>query len=125
MKLFRRPSFLSVLVALALLLGGVARGMAEGAAAARETLVEMVICAEDGATTILLDRHGNAVSAGDCDLTFCPDCLQAAAFGLSPVAVQPMPVITVARAALPAATPVPVLPRTRLAQARAPPMQKA
>ena len=125
MKPFRRPHFLSVLVALALLLGGAARGMAEGAGAARALMSEMVICAEDGAVSVLIDSKGNVTPVDDCDLTFCPNCLQAGAAGLVPVVYKFPPGPSYGRASVPVRAEMPTPQRVGPAQARAPPMQKA
>lgn len=54
-------------------------GAAAGAMAARGPVMEMVICAEGGTGTVLLDAKGDPVDSADC--FHCPDCL-ALAFGL-------------------------------------------
>ncbi|PTE15303.1 hypothetical protein [Pseudogemmobacter blasticus] len=55
-------------------------GAAAGAAVARGPVTEMVICADGGTTTILLDAAGNPVEKGNC--CDCLKCLPLAA-GLS------------------------------------------
>ncbi|MFP1645494.1 hypothetical protein [Pontitalea aquivivens] len=125
MKLLRCPLLLTALLVFALTLGGFSRGMAEGAGAARAQLVEMVICSDMGARIVLVDRDGAARPAEDCDLTFCPDCMQAGAVALGLPSYDPTQVRGFGRALRPTSHQAPVLRRVRLAQARAPPLQKA
>lgn len=125
MKLLRCPLLLTALLVLALALGGFSRGMAEGAGAARAQMVEMVICTDMGAQTVLIDRNGTTRPAEDCDLTFCPDCMQAGALALGLSSPDPLQVRGFGRALRPASHQAPALRRVRLAQARAPPLQKA
>lgn len=75
---------LAVFLALALVMGGVARGHSAALLPAVDGF-EVVICAEGGAVTIRLDAEGNPLPTQEGAHGFhCPDCLLAGANGLVP-----------------------------------------
>ena len=82
-------------------------GAAAGAMVAGGPMMEMVICAEGGTATILLDAKGDPVDPSDC--IHCPECLVlASALPAGPAAekIPPRPARVLAPAA-PAALPAP------------------
>ena len=78
------PLALSVLLALALVAGGMARGLAQpGAMTFTAGLTEMVICADGEAATVLVDARGNVIDPDQpCLEHHCDQCLLAGAVAL-------------------------------------------
>lgn len=79
------PLALSVLLALALVVGGLARGLAQpGGADVTAGLTEMVICAGGSEDTVLVDAQGNVIDPDQpCLAQHCSQCLLAGAVALA------------------------------------------
>lgn len=79
------PFALSVLLALALVAGGLTRGLAQpGAMTFTAGLTEMVICAGGGENTVLVDAQGNVIDPDQpCLAQHCSQCLLAGAVALA------------------------------------------
>lgn len=79
------PLALSVLLALALVVGGMARGLAQpGAMTFTAGLTSMVICADGGESTVLVDAQGNVIDPDQpCLAQHCSQCLLAGAVALA------------------------------------------
>jgi len=78
------PLLLSLLLAFALVAGGMARGLAQpGAMTLTTDLTEMVICAGGGTATVLVDAQGNVIDPDQpCLAHHCSQCLLAGAVAL-------------------------------------------
>lgn len=63
-----------LLTVFALIVGAWAQGYAQARPRA-EALLSVVICAGNGAQTVLLDSRGLPVRPEDCAQGLCPDCL--------------------------------------------------
>jgi hypothetical protein len=98
MKTRTIPLLTSLLLALSLILGDAERGIARtDAMPENPELTQLVICAEDGATTIMIDAAGNAVDPGKpCLRQHCTKCLVSVS-GVLPLASAALPAPVVVR----------------------------
>jgi hypothetical protein len=112
-------TLLTLILALALGASGPMRAFAHGHQAG---LTAMVICGEDGATTVYLDAAGNPVDPhGTCLADSCTDCMTSGPTVLGAFVTLPVPPGQ-ARALLPQFGPDRTVPRwTSPAKARGPP----
>jgi len=117
---------LSLVLALALVAGGLARGLAQpGAMTVAAGLTEMVICADGGEGTVLVDGRGNVIDPEKpCLPLQCSQCLQAGAVALASPGYAPEARRPLVRPAHPEPTPVAVAQSVLSANARAPPVVK-
>ncbi|MDP3961033.1 MAG: hypothetical protein Q8Q26_13415 [Pseudorhodobacter sp.] len=79
------PLALSLVLALALVVGGMVRGLAQpGAMTFTASLTAMVICADGAEATVLLNAQGNVIDADQpCLPLHCSQCLLAGAVALA------------------------------------------
>lgn len=66
-------SLICLMLCLCMTVAGVSRGMAGVEMARADRSIEMVICSEIGAETILVDAQGEPLPNHICK--FCPDCV--------------------------------------------------
>lgn len=90
MKARTIPLLTSILLALSLILGGAERGIAKtDLMTATAELTRLVICADGGTTTILIDAAGNPVDPDQkCQRHHCAECLGSASGTLPTVSVD-------------------------------------